>query len=140
VVWSLPAGVDVWLSYAYYDIEQGGPVYDRTFHAWIAEVVLHGRLVDESLQAFYLGLRGSGLGTYDARRGYLLDARSPAIGYNMSSLTDCSVVLAWHMTPGLTLRLEYTRRTIGLVDGVTAGIRAAARDADAGAVELGVAF
>jgi len=140
VVAKLPAGVDLWLSYAYYDTRQGGPLYDRTFHAWIAELVLHGQLVDDALRDLYLGIRASGLGTYDDSRGYLLDARSGSIGYNMASLTDYSVVVGWRMLRGLTLRTEYTRRVIRLVDGTPATLHAATDGMDAWAVELGIGF
>lgn len=140
VVAKLPVGVDLWLSYAFYDSDQGSAVYDRSFHAWIGEVVLHGQLVDEALRDLYLGVRASGLGTWDDRRGYLLDARNGAVGYNMSSLIDYSVVLGWKMLPGLTLRAEYTRRVIDGVDGTPLPLRLAALGLDAWAVELGVAF
>jgi hypothetical protein len=140
VVASWDRGVDLWLSYSYYDSDQGSPTYSRTFHAWIAEVVLHGRLVHDALRDLYLGVRANGLGTYDDRHGYLLDARNPEIGYNMSALTDYSVVLGWKLLRGLTLRTEYTRRVIDLVDGTPAPIRAQAEGMDAWAVELGVAF
>ncbi len=137
---ALPVGVDLWLSYSHYDSDQGGPTYDRDFENWIAEIVLHGRLIDPALDVFYLGVRANGLGTYDDSMGYLLDTRSSSLGYNMSSLTDYSVVLGWQMVHGLTLRAEYTRRVINLVDGTPAAIRATTEDMNAWAVELGVWF
>lgn len=137
---TLPVGVDVWLSYSHYVSNQGGPTWDRTFDNWIAEVVLHGRLVDPALDPFYLGVRANGLGTYDDNKGYLLDVRSSALGYNMSSLADYSVVLGWHVLDGLTLRAEYTRREISLVNGTPASIQATTEGMNAWAVELGVWF
>ena len=137
---TLPVGVDLWFSYSHYVSDQGSPTYDRTFENWIAEIVLHGRLVDPALDVFYLGVRANGLGTYDDARGYLLDTRSSQLGYNMSSLTDYSVVLGWKLIHGLTLRAEYTRRVIDLVDGTPAATHAMVDDMNAWAVELGVWF
>ena len=140
VVAKWPVGIDLWLSYSYYDSNQGSAVYDREFHAWLAELVLHGDLVHSSLRDVYLGVRADAIGTYDDLRGHLLDVRSGAIGYNMSSLTEYSAVLGWKLLDGLTLRTEYTRREIELVTGTPFLIQTAVDGMNAFAVELGVAF
>ena len=135
-----PAGVDLWLSYSYYDSNQGSAFYDREFHAWLAELVLHGDLIDDALRDFYLGVRANAIGTYDDLRGHLLDVRSGAIGYNMSSLGEYSAVLGWQMLRGVTLRAEYTRREIELVTGTPLLISTAVDGMNAFALELGVSF
>ncbi len=132
----------LWLGYGRYDIETDGMrVYDRMLHYWIAELLLEGRLVSRSLDRAYLGLRGSGLGTFDEDEGYLLDSRyASTVGYNMSEYTAWSAVLGYRLTPGLTLRVEYTRSQVDLVRGVTDPIRDAAQDVDFVGADLRVAF
>lgn len=122
----------LWLGYGHYDIDSDGPrLYDRALRYWVAEVLLEGRLVSRGLDPVYLGLRGSGLGTYDDDEGYLLDSRyAPTLGYNMSEFTAWSAVLGYRLAPGVTLRVEYTRSLVDLVRGVTDPIREAAEDVD----------
>ena len=62
------------------------------------------------------------------------------IGYNMRSLIDYSVVIGWHLIDWTTLRIEYTRRSIDLVDGTPAGIHALSSDLNHFGIELGVHF
>lgn len=131
-----------WLAYGRYDIDStGGTSYDRVLHYWIAELILRGAWLSESLRPFYLGVRGSGLGTYDGNEGYLLDVRrAGSLGYNMESITEVGGVLGWKLARGLRLRAEYTHHQIELVRGVTTAIRDAARHNDFFAVEVGAAF
>lgn len=132
----------LWLGYGQYEIETDGPsLYDRELQYWIAELLLEGRLVSRNLDRVYLGLRGSGLGTFDEDEGYLLDSRyAPTLGYNMSEYTAWSAVLGYRLAPGLTLRVEYTRSLVDLVRGVTDPIRDAAEDVDFVGADLRVAF
>ena len=58
----------------------------------------------------------------------------------MRSLTAYSIGLGWHLTPGITLKTEYTLTSIGLVHGVTSEIRSAADHGDFFAAALGVDF
>ena len=135
------AGVRLWLSYGNYAINSSGPgSYDRRLHGWIAELVLEGRLATPELRAFYLALRGSGLGTYDRDEGYLLDIRTGwTLGYNLRSLEAYSVALGWRVTRWTTLKVEYTAQRLSLVRGASA-LRDAADDADYLGAELLVAF
>jgi hypothetical protein len=132
----------LWLAYGTYDIDSDGPsLYDRSLRYWIAELLLEGRIVSPSLERFYLGLRGSGLGTYDRGEGYLLDFRyAPTTGYNTSSLQAWSIVAGFRIAPGVTMRAEYTRNLIELVRGVTDDIRDAGQDNDFFGVDLELAF
>jgi len=132
----------LWLGYGRYGIETDGPsLYDRELQYWIAELLLEGRLASRSLDRVYLGLRGSGLGTYDRNEGYLLDSRyASTLGYNMSEYTAWSAVLGYRLTPNVTLRAEYTRSTVDLVSGVTDSIRAAGEDVDFIGADVRLAF
>jgi len=131
-----------WLAYGRYEIDStGGSVYDRVLHYWIAEAVLRGAWLSETLRPFYLGARGSGLGTYRDDEGYALDRRfRGTLGYNMESLTAWSAVLGWELTRHLTLRAEYTFRDVDLVDLPDGALRAAARDTDYFGIEVGASF
>ncbi|MBW2386299.1 MAG: hypothetical protein JRG92_21940 [Deltaproteobacteria bacterium] len=132
--------LDIWLNYGFHDIDQGSPLWNRQIHAFVAEVVLHGGLLTAELDAFYIGVRATGLGTFDDGFGYMFDFRQPDIGYNMRSLIDYSVVIGWHLIDWTTLRIEYTRRSIDLVDGTPAGIHALSSDLNHFGIELGVHF
>jgi len=134
--------VRLWLGYGRYEIETDGPsLYDRELQYWIAELLLEGRLVSRSLDRAYLGLRGSGLGTFDQDEGYLLDSRyASTLGYNMSEYTAWSAVLGYRLTPGVTLRVEYTRSLVDLVRGVTDPIRDAGEDVDFIGADMRLAF
>jgi len=135
------AGARLWLSYGSYEIDSSGPSrYDRRLHGWIAELVLEGRLATPELRAFYLALRGNGLGSYDRDEGYLLDVRTGrSLGYNLRSLEAYSAALGWRVTKWTTLKLEYTHQRLALVRGAEA-LRHAADDADYLGAELLVAF
>ncbi len=132
----------LWLAYGRYAIDsRSGTTYDRVLHYWIAELLLRGAWASDLLRPFYVGVRANALGTYDGDEGYLLDVRrSGSLGYNMESLTEYSAVLGWELSHYLRLRAEYTRSQIDLVRGVTSDLRAAARDADFFAIELGASF
>lgn len=132
----------VWLAYGRYAMDaRGDSSYDRVLHYWIAETVLRGAWLSETLRPFYLGLRADALGTYDANRGYLLDFREGGtLGYNMESLTAYSAVLGWELNQNLRLRAEYTHNDVEMVRGVSDTIRDAARKNDTFAVEVGASF
>ena len=134
----------VWLAYGRYSMDARGgnnSSYDRVLHYWIAETLLRGAWISETLRPFYLGLRADALGTYDEDAGYLLDSReSSTLGYNMESLTAYSAVLGWELTRNVRLRAEYTHKDIDLVRGVTDALRKAARDNDIFAIEVGASF
>jgi len=133
----------LWLGYGSFwiDSRHDGGFYDVRLQYWIAELVLEGRRFSEALEPFYLGLRATGLGSYDSERGYLLDVRyDDTLGYNMESLQAYSVVLGWRLTEWLRLRIEYSHVDVGLVRGLPAWIRNSGDSTDAGAIELGVHF
>jgi hypothetical protein len=111
----------LWLAYGAYDIDSRGMSgYDRTLHYWIAELILEGSLLSESLASTYAGLRANGLGTYDRNRGYVLDARyRQELGYNMRSLDAYSAVFGWRITDWLRLRSEATYQDLRLVRGAS---------------------
>jgi hypothetical protein len=136
-VFTHPAGARLWLSYGGYHIDSGASaLYDRSLHAWIAELVLEGRLATPELRAFYLAFRANGLGTYDRDRGYLLDVRSSGrVGYDARSLEAYSAALGWRVTRWTTLKLEYSRQHFTTVRGASDF-----PDADIVGVELGLAF
>jgi hypothetical protein len=132
----------LWLAFGHYGIEaEGGGDYDRDLLYWIAEWVLDGDAIAPELAPFYLALRANGLGTYDADEGYLLDVRTLGnLGYNAQSLEEYNLALGWHLTRWATLRLEYTRREIELVDGASRALGNDAGGEDEFAIELGAAF
>jgi hypothetical protein len=132
----------IWLGYGNYAIDSSGPsLYDRALHYWVAEAILPGVALSPVLRPFYLGLRVSGLGTYDGGKGYLLDFRqASSIGYNARALTDYSAVLGWDLNSTLRLRAEYTNRDVQVVRGVSDAIRGAAGRTDLFAFEVGAAF
>jgi hypothetical protein len=136
-----PAGVRLWLSYGSYEIDSSGAsLYDRRLHAWIAELVLEGRLATPELRAFYLALRANGLGTYDGDEGYLLDIRTGgSAGHNLRSLEAYSAALGWRITRWTTVKVEYTHQRLSLVRGAGA-LRSGVDDADYLGAELLVAF
>jgi hypothetical protein len=136
-----PAGVRLWLSYGSYEIDSSGAgLYDRRLHAWIAELVLEGRLATPELRAFYLALRANGLGSYDRDEGYLLDIRTRrSAGYNLRSLEAYSAALGWRITKWTTVKVEYTHQRLALVRGASA-LRNGVDDADYLGAELVVAF
>ncbi len=131
-----------WLAYGTLDIEDAGSsVYDRGFLYWIAELIVEGRNLGPDFAPFYLGLRASGIGTYDEDEGYMFDSRyADTIGWNMGSYEMYSVVLGWRMNEHVTLRAEFTRLDIQLVRGVTPDLRDAAEDTDYFAVSFGAGF
>jgi len=132
----------LWLGYGRYDIDNsGGSLYDRALQYWITELLLEGRLVSRRLDRLYVGVRGSGLGTFEDDEGYLLDSRySSTLGFNMSEYTALSAVLGFRLTPGVTLRAEYTHSMVDLVTGVTDPIRDAAEDVDFFGADLRLSF
>lgn len=135
------AGVRLWLSYGSYEIDSAGAsLYDRRLHAWIAELVLEGRLATPELRAFYLALRANGLGTYDHDEGYLLDIRTGGnAGHNLRSLEAYSAALGWRITRWTTVKVEYTHQQFDLVRGAGA-LRDGVDDTDYLGAELVVAF
>jgi hypothetical protein len=132
----------LWLAYGHVWIDSAGAsVYDRELDYWIAELLFEGGAVAPELAPFYLGLRSSGLGTFDRDQGYLLDVRyGSQLGYNMSELQAVSLVLGWRLTQLLTLRAEYTRQRIELVRGVPDAIERAGGSGDFVAVDLRLDF
>jgi hypothetical protein len=132
----------LWLAYGQVQIDSEGPgVYDRDLGYWIAELLFEGGALSPALAPFYLGLRSSALGSFDDDEGYLLDSRyASRLGYNMRSLEAHSLVLGWRLTRLLTLRAEYTRQRITLVDGVPDEIESAAGTGDFVALDLRVSF
>ena len=124
------------------DIESDGPsFYDRTLYYWIAELILEGAMVSETVEPLYVGFRANGLGTYDDDQGYLLDRRyKETLGYNMESVNAYSVVVGWRLLDPVTIRAEYTAYDIDLVKGVTGAIRDDARRANFFAIDVRVAF
>jgi hypothetical protein len=142
VVLSLRDWARLWLAYGRVHVDSDGPsLYDRDLQYWIAELVLEGRGLSPRLDPFYLGLRSSGLGTFDRDEGYLLDSRTDdTLGYNQRWLQAASLVLGWRLTSLATLRAEYTLQRVALVRGVTPEIEGAAGRGDFLAVGLGVGF
>jgi hypothetical protein len=132
----------VWLAYGLVEIDsKDSTAYDRTLHYWIAELVLVGEWLSPSLASCYLGMRGSGLGTYDDSEGYFTDNELlDAIGFNVASADALSLVLGWRLHERVTVKTEYTVNWMDLVDGVTPDIDAAAEDLDTFSIELAIDF
>jgi hypothetical protein len=131
----------IWLGGGRWSIDAEDAGYDRDLWYWIAEAILEGRAVSPELTPFYLALRANGLGTYDSDEGYVLDIRDLGLfGYNAKALQAYSIALGWRMTRWTTLRLEYSRRYVSLVDGVPSAWNKDAGGADQLGVELGVWF
>ncbi len=142
VIMRWPDAVKLWLSYGRYAMHSSGPsLYDRALQEWIAELVVQGALVSPLLQPFYLGVRSSGLGTFDDDEGYLLDFRlSDTFGYDMKWLTELSVVAGWHLTRHVTVRAEYTLQDVGVVRGAGSATRDGVTRANLFALEVGADF
>jgi hypothetical protein len=132
----------LWFAYGFHEIDSdGGSFYDRELQYWIAELILRGAWVSETLRPYYLGLRANGLGTYDRDEGYVLDRRlRGSVGYNAESLTAYSAVLGWDVTRQVRLRLEYTYVDLELVRGVSPAIADEAGALHAFIAEVGVSF
>ena len=132
----------LWLAYGRVHVDSAGPsLYDRDLQYWIAELLVEGRALSPLLDPFYVGLRSSGLGTFDRDEGYVLDSRyQDTLGYNQRWLQAASLVLGWRLGPLATLRAEYTVQRVGLVRGVTPEIESAAGRGDFLGVGLGVGF
>lgn len=132
----------LWLGVGRYSIDAANTTaYDRDLFYWIAEWVVDGDVVAPELAPFYLALRANGIGSYDDGEGYVLDIGDLSrFGYNAESLTAYSIALGWHLNRFTTLRLEYTRREVDLVEGVPQRMRRQAGGADLFGVELGAAF
>jgi hypothetical protein len=132
----------LWLGGGRYVIDaKDSSRFDRELVYWIAEYILQGGAIAPELTPFYLALRANGIGTYDDGAGYFLDiGQAFTLGYNMESLSVYSIALGWHLTKWTTLRAEFSRQEIGLVDGVPRWLREAARDDNYFGVELGAAF
>ncbi|RIL03945.1 MAG: hypothetical protein DCC71_14605 [Proteobacteria bacterium] len=132
----------LWLAFGHYAIDAPrGSQGDRDLLYWIAEWMLGGDAIAPELAPFYLALRANGLGTYDDGEGYVLDVSDAfRVGYNQEALEAYSIALGWRMTRWTTLRLEYTRRQMRLVDGVPRSFRNDAGGSDLFGVELGAAF
>lgn len=135
-------GLRLWLAWGRQILDSSGAsLYDRELDYWVAEVVAEGGLVAPVLRPFYLALRAHGLTTRDDQRGYLLDVRyAGSFGYNMQSIEAWSAALGWRLGRTVTLRSEYTRQDIDLVQGVPASLRSLAAQADFFAIAFGVEF
>jgi hypothetical protein len=102
---------------------------------------LQGSAISPELAPFYIGLRANGLGTNDDGKGYVLAMNQAwTLGYNVTALDVYSFVFGWHMTKWTTLRAEFSRQQMTVVDGAPRWIRDQARDADYFGLELGAAF
>jgi hypothetical protein len=131
----------LWLGGGRWGIDAADSGYDRDLWYWIAEAILEGRALSPELAPFYLALRANGFGTYDDDAGYILDVRdADRFGYNAQLLHAYSIALGWRLTRWTTLRLEYTRRYVELVDGVPSQWTSDAGGQDQLGVELGVWF
>lgn len=131
----------LWLSYGAWNLESPDASYDRRMQSWIAELVVQAQLLSPVLDGIYVGVRGSGLGTYDGGRGYSYDFRTlDQFGYNMRSLEEVSAVIGWWPVDPIVLRFEYTHRRVTLVDGSPQALQDASDDLDLWAIEIGVHF
>jgi hypothetical protein len=142
VIMDFEDAMQLWLAAGRYEVNSaGGSFYDRTLYYWIAEAVFRGAWISEDLKPFYVGARGSGLGTYRDDEGYALDARlRPTLGYNMEALTAWSAVFGWELSRFLRLRMEYTLLDADLVTGVASDIRNESTRLDYFGVEVGASF
>jgi len=142
VIFTPREDVRLWIGGGRYALDsRDASIYDRALHYWIAELVLRGALLQPELAPAFFGLRADGIGTGDAGRGYLLSIDSvDTLGYNMRRFSAYTAVLGWRLGGLAALRAEYSLRDIDLVRGASPALRAAARDADSFALELGVQF
>jgi hypothetical protein len=132
----------LWLSYGGARIDSsGGSTYDRDLIYWLAELVVQAHLVAPQLAPLYVAARASGLGTYDANRGYLFDFRDSAVGYNMRALNVYALALGYPIGDFMTLKAQYAFQRIALVHGVIGEkIKDAASNGNFFGMEVGVHF
>ncbi|HTO69617.1 MAG TPA: hypothetical protein VMR31_07120 [Myxococcota bacterium] len=131
----------LWLSYGGARINSAGiGTYDRDLLYWLAELVVQLRMISPQLAPLYVAARASGLGTYNANEGYLLDLRYSNVGYNMSALNVYALALGWPIGEFLTVKAEYAFQKIALVHGVTGDIREDASNGNFFGMEVGVHF
>jgi len=132
----------LWLGGGRYAIDTAESTsFDRDLYYWIAEWILHGDSIKPELEPFYLALRANGIGTYDANKGYVLAIQQAwTLGYNERSLAAYSIALGWNLTPWTTLRTEFTRQDVSLVNGAPRSLRDAAGGANYFGLTLGAAF
>ncbi len=132
----------LWLAGGIIDLDaERSSAYDREVKYWIAELVLRGSLVSDSIEPLYLGLRADGVGTYDRNEGYLHDFRLlSTLGYNVKSVEQGSIVAGWRVNEHVTIKAQYTFADVGVVRGATAAIRDAAEAMDFFAIEVAASF
>src|SRR5262249_42845263 len=108
----------------------------------LAELQYQLRGISPVLGSSYLALKGSALGTFSNKKGYLLDFRyGNSVGYNMTSLDTLAIALGVPVGDHATLKIQYAFQRINLVDGITdEDIKEAADDASFFGAEVGVHF
>jgi len=131
----------LWLSYGGARIDSSASSYDRSLIYWLAELVVQAHLIAPQLAPLYIAARASGLGTYNANQGYLLDFRDSAVGYNMRALNVYALALGYPIGEFMTVKAQYAFQRIALVHGVVGdSIKDGASDGNFFGMEVGVHF
>lgn len=142
----------LWFSYGAYDIAANGAAsYDRDLRYWVAEGVLElGAFADlvgwsgsaEILDDWYVAVRHSAVGTFDANEGYLLEFMNEGdnLGFNTERVLANSVGVGYRLNGWATLKLEYSHFDVDLIRGVPADLRRLAGSRDYMAVGVSAGF
>jgi hypothetical protein len=120
----------LWSAVGYADVRGGSSQYDRGLTYATAEGILGLGRVSPRLDPFYLAARWSIFGTFDANRGYRIDALNGGneLGFNTRSVDVVSIGIGFRVFEHLTLKAEYSWYDFRLVRGVPAALGAAAGD------------
>ena len=116
--------------------------YDRKLAYWIVEGVVEFGAFSQILERFYGAIRWSGIGTFDRDEGYLLEAMNQGgdLGFNARSVEALSGGIGIRLTPGLTLKTEYTWMDFDLVRGAEPSFGRAAGDRNYFGAGLSLSF
>jgi hypothetical protein len=132
----------LWLAVGYADVHGGASQYNRGLTYATAEAILGLGRLSPRLDPFYLAVRWSTVGTFDANRGYRIDALNGGndLGFNTRSVDVVSVGLGFRVLEHLILKAEYSWYDFSLVRGVPDTLRAAAEDRSYFGVGASVCF
>lgn len=131
-----------WFGVGHADVEGGSSQYDRDLtYAMVEGIIGLGRL-SPRLDPFYLAARWSIAGTFNANRGYRIDALNGGneLGFNTRDVDVFSLGMGFRVFEQLTLKVEYSWYDFQLVHGVPATLQAAAGDRNFFGVGASISF
>ncbi len=137
------ASRQVWLGYGEVRIDgRGEPITGRRLRYGVAEGMLGLDVISPSLERLYVAARLSFIGTFDDRRGHLLNADDDGfeLGFDTQLVRIAELGFGVRITRHLTLKAEYAAVDFDVVDAASAETRAAAQARSYGALSLSAGF